>query len=199
MSVNDKRVFAMALVLMALMSIFVPVASAESGSQDWYLHNDLTLDKTGPGTGSKNVPEGESTKWSAGPAQCDLTMGAGTWKQSLDYVAPCAGTLYIWVGKEEGAIQVGAASVSISGTGSITEEEITGSSEEFDTGQHLQLRLKWYPSVGTPDLEVKCDSSAILTSPSTDPGYPVPELSSLILFSVGLLALAGYVVYKKKR
>jgi hypothetical protein len=32
-----------------------------------------------------------------------------------------------------------------------------------------------------------------LSFPSTDPGYPVPELSTIILMSTGLLALAGYV------
>lgn len=198
MCVNDKSVFVMALVLVALMSIFVPVASAES--QDWYLHNDLSLDKTGPGTGSVSLLQGVyATRWTAGPAQCDLTMGAGTWTQSLDYVAPCAGNLYIGVGKDEGIMILGWVYPGIfEGSHSITPE-ISGGSMEFDTGEHLMLALKWYPSDESSNLVVTCDNKAILTSPSTDPGYPVPELSSLILFSVGLLALAGYVVYKKKR
>ena len=199
MSVNDRKVFVMALALVALMSIFVPVASAES--QDWYLHNDLTLDKTGPGTGTKNVPVGtDSTAWTAGPAQCGLTIGAGTWTQSLDYAATSAGTLYMGVYKEEGNILVGFGSrIILSGTHSITPLEITGISVDFYTGQHLQSRMQWVPDSGTSALVVTCESGTKLTSPSTDPGYPVPELSSLILFSVGLLALAGYVVYKKKR
>jgi hypothetical protein len=30
------------------------------------------------------------------------------------------------------------------------------------------------------------------------PDYPVPELSTLVLFSTGLLALFGYIVYRRR-
>ncbi len=160
----------------------------------------MSLDKTAPGTSSYSLPDEIQTAWTAGPAQCGLTIGAGTWTQSLDYVAPCDGTLGIGVYKKEGDIRLGLKVVAISsGTHSMIPAEITCSSEDFDTGQHLQLRMMWFTSVGEDALTITCGSVTKLRSPSTDPGYPVPELSSLILFSVGLLALAGYVVYKKKR
>jgi hypothetical protein len=126
-------------------------------------------------------------------------MGAGTWTQSLDYDAPCDGYLYIGVGKDEDSTILGWVSPGISeGSHSITPA-ISGDSMEFDTGEHLMLALKWYPVSGSPDLVVTFGSGTKLASPSTDPGYPVPELSSLILFSVGLLALAGYVVYRRRK
>jgi hypothetical protein len=37
-----------------------------------------------------------------------------------------------------------------------------------------------------------------LISPSSDHGYPIPELSTLILFSMGVIALLGYVLLKKR-
>ncbi len=53
------------------------------------------------------------------------------------------------------------------------------------------------------NLEIHCNPSgeyaSKATSPSSDPGYPVPELSTLILFSLGLLVLAGYVGLRRKR
>ena len=45
---------------------------------------------------------------------------------------------------------------------------------------------------------VTADGPSYVSSPPTDPGYPVPELPTIILFSIGLLVLAGYVVLRRK-
>jgi len=51
------------------------------------------------------------------------------------------------------------------------------------------------------DLEIHCNplGPAVSRVTPTDPGYPVPELSTIILFSMGLLLLGGYVWLKRRR
>ena len=43
------------------------------------------------------------------------------------------------------------------------------------------------------------DGCSHITYPSDVPDYPVPELPTIILMSMGLLALFGYVVYSRRR
>jgi hypothetical protein len=47
-----------------------------------------------------------------------------------------------------------------------------------------------------PDSSASC-----VTSPSTDPGYPTPEVASIVLLGSGLIGLTGFGVfqYRKKR
>jgi hypothetical protein len=68
--------------------------------------------------------------------------------------------------------------------------------QDFLNGEWLSLRVLWQNE--TADtlkiyFENDTDSDSYITSPSSDPGYPVPELPTIILFSAGLLILAGYV------
>jgi hypothetical protein len=47
-------------------------------------------------------------------------------------------------------------------------------------------------------LVIKTDGSSWVMWPLDDPAYPVPELPTIVLTSVGLLALAGYVGWRRK-
>ena len=38
-----------------------------------------------------------------------------------------------------------------------------------------------------------------VSSPGTDPGYPIPEWCTMTLVSVGLLMLTGYLWLRKKK
>lgn len=76
----------------------------------------------------------------------------------------------------------------------------TGSVDVLEGGR-IAVEVYWV-STANGGLEVYYNSSTYsssLTSPSSSPAYPVPELSTLILFSTGLLTLAGYVVLTKRR
>jgi hypothetical protein len=46
--------------------------------------------------------------------------------------------------------------------------------------------------IGTNNLQ------SYVTSPTGSPDYPVLELATFVLFGVGLLALVGYVGYRKR-
>ena len=72
--------------------------------------------------------------------------------------------------------------------------------QDFSTGDWLAVRLSWDCTDGLRvDYKAEAGLDSFIESPSTDPGYPVPELHSLVLFSTGLLALAGYSLLTKRR
>jgi hypothetical protein len=70
---------------------------------------------------------------------------------------------------------------------------------DFSTGDWLAVRLSW--DCTTDPLRIHYNATAgndsYIESPSSDPGYPIPELPTVILFGVGLLVIAGYV--KRRR
>lgn len=66
-------------------------------------------------------------------------------------------------------------------------------------GDYLAFQIYNNDSSGTPGnvLTINpCDT--VVRSPPTDPGFPVPELATIVLFGVGLLALVGYIQYRKR-
>ena len=83
----------------------------------------------------------------------------------------------------------------------ITCEDNVSTSQDFSTGDWLAVRLSW--DCPTDELQIyykaEAGSDSYIESPSTDPGYPIPELSTLILFSSGLVILAGYGYVVLKR
>lgn len=193
-----RIVLGLVLVFVALMSVFVPVANAVS--QDWYLcASDTTLNKTVPTTTSYSFTGW--SEWEAEPAQSNLTIGSGTWTLHLKYYTPSqmTGRLYVEVWNVSRRVADTSKYIGSTGFGSLVLN-MNGINADFKKGESLKLKLNWSsdrdPAV---DLDVQCgDGKTKLSSPPTDPGYPIPELSTLVLSSVGLLALACYVVYRRR-
>ena len=73
--------------------------------------------------------------------------------------------------------------------------------QDFSTGDWLAIRLSWDCSTDSFQIDYKAEDGkdSYIESPSSDPGYPVPELSTLVLLSIGLITLTGYVLLTKKR
>jgi len=73
---------------------------------------------------------------------------------------------------------------------------------QYQKAGRFAIEVLWSSSAAG-NLEIHCNPSdkhaSNVTSPSSDPGYPVPELSTFILLSTGLIALAGYVLLTKRR
>lgn len=187
------------LVFVTLVSVFVPVVNAVS--QDWYLcAADTRLNKTAPADDTHSF-KGLS-EWEAEPAQCNLTIGAGTWVLYLEYYLPPSGgkgdlEMEVWNGSRRVAYK--SNYFQSGGSDSIHLLMTNGTRADFKKGEPLKLKMNWSPDIPLIPIKVKCgDGKTKLSSPSTDPGYPIPELSTLVLSSVGLLALVGYVVYRKR-
>ena len=150
-------------------------------------------------------------------AQCNVTFPAGKWNvvywvKALNENEAGDGRVFTRIGY-----------VDATGNGNLVSNS---SSEAITNPQHSEEIVEdWFknndvPSFTVPEggrlaievywgssplgsLEIHCNPldkhSSQVTSPSSDPGYPIPELPTLILFSSGLLILAGYVVLKRKK
>ena len=157
--------------------------------------------------------KGERAWWYANyPAQCDVTFPEGIW------------TTTFWVNAtnstdNEKVITVRVRGIYANGSdcwarhtspkthnaGSIEKIKTKPSSDWpsyiVPVGGRIAVEVLWYSEANGP-LVVYCNSityNSSLTSPPDSPAYPVPELSTLILFSTGLIALAGYVLLTKRR
>jgi hypothetical protein len=169
----------------------------------WYLHNDTKMYK-----GNMSKPEdtltildGSSINWTANEAATvDVEFPADYWTGWLKLNTPFAAT-------ENFTVAVGSYNTTTSNFTSAGTQEFTGddsktafslniSANEFTVPKNNSLALNvTNPPAGSADLVIMTGGgSSFITSPETDPGYPIPELSSIILFSVGLLALAAYIL-----
>jgi len=175
---------------------------------------DVYMNKTGNTTTSpysKYLNYTETMWWYAEyAAECDLTFGTGNWTVYLDHEkidgAEVGETITAGIYKVRGdgtaTLLATRSKTAVSdSTNSTIECGPVVASQDFDAGERLALRINW--TCTTEELMIyyyrASDSKfSNIASPSTDPGYPVPELSTLILFSTGLLALAGYVELRRK-
>jgi LPXTG-motif cell wall-anchored protein len=64
-------------------------------------------------------------------------------------------------------------------------------------GDYLALRV--FNSSSSTPYTVVTDGNSWLSSPATDPGYPLPEMSALILLGIGLAGLGGYILVRRKK
>ena len=84
----------------------------------------------------------------------------------------------------------------------ITCEDNESTTQDFSTGDWLAVRLSW--DCPTDELQIyykaEAGSDSFIESPSSDPGYPIPELPTLMLFSIGLglLLITGYVALMRR-
>ncbi len=84
---------------------------------------------------------------------------------------------------------------------SITCEDNATTKQDFSTGDWLAVRLSWDCAAGALRIHYKAEagSDSYIESPLSDPGYPIPELPTVILLGVGLLVISGYVAWRRIR
>lgn len=169
------------------------------GAQAWYLHNDTRMYKGNMSkhAGTLAIPTGDSTNWTANEAATvDVKFPVGNWTGWLTLNTPFPATDNFTVAVGSYNTTAGFSSAGTQefiGDGSKTAFALDISAAEFTVpkGNNLSLQVT-NPST---DLVIKTGAgNSFITSPETDPGYPVPELSTTLLFSVGLLALAAYIL-----
>ena len=148
-------------------------------------------------------------------AECDLGFGEHSWKayirtEGIEEGDEADTHLKVSVCKLDtgGSVTVLAEdTIELTVASAYTPWEIicedTAGPQDFNVGDWLAVRLWWTDAPEAKNLRIyykaETDRDSYITSPSSDPGYPVPELPTIILFSTGLIALAGYVLLTKKR
>ena len=211
-----KRGIVAFLLAAALLVSMVGMASAVN--QIWLLKDsgagacgaDYEMCRgSGHGEGYVGMTD-QSHIWSADEAVSvagGVSFGTGTWTGTLDYLGEHSGgfldpgeTMTVEIGSFDGSTFTSAMTQIHSPT---EPKGATFVSVAPDTGftvpQNHCLALKLTVS-GTVYVSVNGvePGSSYIRSPSVDPGYPVPELSTLVLLSFGLLALMGYVGLKRR-
>jgi len=198
--------------LLAALLLFSIVTTVSAVSQSWYLTDNTTgvpgdadyfMDKgSGAGTGDVSFGVGGFCLWAANEPAVETCDMSGTWKTHIEFSGITGGeSLYVVAGLgvlSGGTEVIKGSEVKVLTYGdNIFDVDITTSDHELKPGEYLYL-LVLRGTSGDEKIVVTSGESYI-SSPGTDPGYPVPELSSLVLFSVGLLAFAGYVWVRRRK
>ena len=207
-------------VLVLAMVVLAMVQVVGATSQTWYFTSEGAPPPWTGKTMTKGV-EGEDTVITLEPkhrvwifanevAQCNVSFPSdGNW--DIAYWVRAVeegetGTVYTRVGYADSTGKTVRILYRTAGISHPTEiEEIVEKGVAIFTvpeGGRLAIEVYWGSSP-LGNLEIHCNPSgeraSKATSPSSDPGYPVSELSTLVLLSIGLITLAGYVSLTKKR
>jgi len=197
-----------AIVLMAVALALVAMVGAAAASQNWYLSSN-NPDPYVMYRGSANseycsdISIGQSGEviWRADePASTDVTF-TGDWNFHIYATHPVDPpnrqknfSIGVW-NATTGWTSYG--SVDLTTATGWTNGTITGTSFTVHTGEYLSFRM-YNVGEGAEKTITVSPCISYVTSPSTDPGYPIPELATVVLFGAGLLALVGYIAYRKR-
>ena len=212
-----KKGIVVCLLAAALLVSMVGMASA--GNQYWNLKDtggatgaDYEMQK-GSGYGTNYVGMTDESKiWSADEAASvdgGVSFGTGTWRGAVAYCSDQQGgflddgeTMKVEIGSlsPDGAFTSAMEMTDTDWAGATSINVAPGSEFIVPKDHYLALKLT---VAGYVRVAISNDgeggSESYTKSPSVDPGYPVPELSTLVLLSFGLLALLGYVVLRKRK
>ena len=218
---KTKKSIVVCLLAAALLVSMVGMASADPDII-WYLRSydpvvngaDYEIHK-GSGYGpadSVAIAAGESKIWVANEAaEVEVSFGTQNWRVLIDYTDEAGGgfldngeSITVKIGSLDpvSGTFTEAMSMSEDGWSAATFGEITpGSSWSVPKDDYLALELTLTGGNG-----VKVDihnvgggvSASYIKCLGACADYPVPELPTIILMSTGLLALFGYVVYRRR-
>lgn len=206
---NDKSVE----YLWSSISSGAMVTAHPDTDQTWYLADSSTphemyREDTGQGTVSVQIDNLGEAKWRANEAASgDMVFPAGDWNVLLHFdPAPdnndeFTGYIGMWdSGGGGGSWESPHASWTGDGTTQDFQETLSLDSFTVDNEKYLWFKISNLNNTGPVSLQLKVGSSnSVVISPTTDPGYPLPELSTVVLVSIGLAALGGYYVVARRR
>jgi hypothetical protein len=182
------------------------VASAfdNSNSQTWdFDDNDVMYKPPHSEDGTLAIGTGSSNIWtSQHDAEVDYQFETELWSGQLECTNPSSGKkltveIGIWDGSSFASKKTSAEYTLNHNVGEgIVYSLGTVNTFTVPTGDWLAARVT---NTGTGSFTLITDGSCFISYPPDDPAYPYPELSTLVLLSFGLLALAGFVVYSRRR
>ena len=171
-----------------------------AGAQAWYLHKNRVMYR-----GNLSIPvdtvsisPGTNITWVANePALVDAAFRAGRWTGwlILNGSLPEGDNFTAEIGSYNCSNNNFSTAGSQNFTGADTnktmfEVNIQASAFMVPEGDYLAFRIS-NPTSNSNGIDVQTGKSFI-TSPESDPGYPVPELHTIMLFFFGLLTLIAY-------
>ncbi len=141
------------------------------------------------------------------PAQSDVTFPSGSWQ--LDFVSQSgwANECTVNLGStddsgfdvfatypgNEGSLPIGVVDYDMVLISEVEVIDLTDLDSTVPFGDYLAIQICNDDGVSHDFVLGK------LISPISDPGFPTPELPTILLISLGLLGLGGYFIIKRRR
>ena len=210
------------IAILTVMLVLASIQIVGAETQNWHLLDDtytgttandgtthyrnFFMNKTGNSIGTYiNVPNIDNTLWwyAEYGAQFDgLPIGEDDWVVNISHGPTDDCTIWADVCKvnDSGGEVTYLASGSVSNIPDtsrnsviICKDNLT-TDQIFNTSERLALRVYHNRTGSLRIYYYKLDAERFtnLSSPTSDPGYPVPELATLTLVSLGLVSLVGY-------
>ena len=215
-------IFAVCLMLGLYALACVPIVNADAGQQKWSLLNKKWNSKPYIGVMQKgdavsdtnhNIYTDPSSRiWVANDAASATVDMSGNWIVRIKYSSGVpAPDIYIGSFDPSTSDFNPDTTTGFTSRGSYlaipqsTEFTVTTSNHVIPAGHYLAIKIvnnngesgtciyttESFSYPGVPRCYVK--------SPSSDPGYPVPELSTMVLMSSGLVAGIGMLAYSSRK
>lgn len=196
----------------------VGMASAQPSSLTWYLTDRaespsvsgahyIMMRDNGTGTHDVGIPFGGRRVWIAAtsgganqPAIVTAVEMSGIWTGKLKGAnAGDPATLYIGILNTTTGIFTtkGHQTFTFAREPKIYDISITTTRFTIPKDDYLAVNIS-SPSTVTIFTTGDPNSATFITSPHTTDPYPVSELPTIILMCAGLLALAGFVLYRRR-
>lgn len=174
-------------------------------AQTWYLHSDDVMYKgvTDKTEGSVLIGASESNIWiSDETASTDVTFASSTWTGRVAFTSAPTGahTFTVETGSStDGSdFTAGGPDATLTGNGDATVFSYTTDAASFTVPNGEYLAIKITNNSGSGYNVTTGLISSYTNAPSTDPGYPIPELATIILLGSGLICLGGYLIFKRR-
>jgi len=177
-------------------------------SQRWYLSSTAGswVMYKGDDTktaGTVTVADDGSEIWVANEAATvDVGFPANTWTGviTLDDASTSNETFAVEVGRYVDTTFTSYGSQTFSEYGDDKTHSFSISAGGFTVPETKYLALRITNPAGSGNLVVKTGLNySYLTSGASDPGYPVPELPTIILLGAGLACLGGYIIFMRRK
>jgi hypothetical protein len=123
----------------------------------------------------------------------NVTLKTSKWTTTCDVV--------VGIGDPSGSFspfpEQSISSRSYSSAGGILEVKVTLGSQTVPQGSYLAVKVT--NKSGSAKTIDTSGGVSWFTSPDSDPGYPLPEMAAGIMLGSGLIGLAVYTIFKRKK
>ena len=199
---NCKRRCVLTLVVVAAV-LLLSMVGMVSATQTWKLSNDHVMYKDLSFTGAfVTISASGSYIWTANEAaQCDVGFAAKNWTGFLRF--------YQYTGVPPYRIEIGYSDANGANFVSKGTNDVSGANKNFNiTADAFTVTLDKYLAFQVTNtgsysftLATKplADDASEVSYPEDSPAYPVPELPTVLLMGIGVLALVGYVVLMRRK
>lgn len=198
------------LVIFCLLASMALPSAGAAGSNTWQLDqaigppSNVTMYRDAGGEdstdGSVTIHALASATWVADEvATTTVNFGQGSpWVARI--VTGNAGNADLRIGSvnETGVFtdQGGTTAVLVATVRAVINADVT-----VEAGHRLAFRITNTGDKALPPLQIltgQAEFSSELDSPTSDPGYPVFELASVLLLGAGLVSIVGFTKYRRR-